>query len=332
MELSAEEMNNIPNQRIVILGAAGFIGYHISNRLKDFNHFNLVLIDNFARSNRDDEFNKLILSQNVTFMDTNLSHPDSYANLFQNGDIVINCAAFNGTNNFYKNPVEVIRNSAVTAIFAAEYSARAKVSKYFYFGSAESYAGGVNLGLTPIPTPENVPLIIDNPHNVRWSYGASKTLGEIATVAIVSQFGINAKIFRVHNIYGPRMGFDHVVPDLVRNFIANNFQVHGVNESRAFMYVDDLVSIIVKFVCDDEIDRNLTYNIGSSQEINIQNLAELILEVLGINHQISSLPNLDGSVLRRIPDTSLLRSRFKYSETELKEGIRRYISWYRSQL
>jgi nucleoside-diphosphate-sugar epimerase len=325
-------MNSKSNQRIIILGAAGFIGYHLSKSIQKLSNINLILVDNFVRSARDDDFNALTLFENVQFTEKDLSIQDSYSNLFQQGDIVVNCVAFNGTNNFYKNPVDVVRHSAITAIYAAEYAAKARVSKYLYFGSAESYAGGINLGFANVPTAENVPLIIDNPRNVRWSYAASKTMGEIATVANLNQYGLDAKIFRVHNIYGPRMGFDHVVPDLVRNFIAGNFEVHGINESRAFMYIDDLVFVVTRFIFTDELDDNLIYHIGSTQETKIQDLADLILKTLEIKQAVIPVPGLEGSVLRRVPDTSLLKRRFAFRETDLKDGIRSYVDWFRNRL
>jgi nucleoside-diphosphate-sugar epimerase len=325
-------MNSKSNQRIIILGAAGFIGYHLSKSIQKLSNINLILVDNFVRSARDDDFNALTLFENVQFTEKDLSIQDSYSNLFQQGDIVVNCVAFNGTNNFYKNPVDVVRHSAITAIYAAEYAAKARVSKYLYFGSAESYAGGINLGFANVPTAENVPLIIDNPRNVRWSYAASKTMGEIASVANLNQYGLDAKIFRVHNIYGPRMGFDHVVPDLVRNFIAGNFEVHGINESRAFMYIDDLVFVVTRFIFTDELDDNLIYHIGSTQETKIQDLADLILKTLEIKQAVIPVPGLEGSVLRRVPDTSLLKRRFAFRETDLKDGIRSYVDWFRNRL
>ena len=321
-------MVTILNKRVVILGAAGFIGFHLSRKIQEIEGVKLVLVDNFVRGNSDDEFNALLDKQNVQFVNKDLSLPNSYIDFFQENDIVINCAALNGTQNFYNVPVQVVRNSAMTAILAAEFAAQASVAKYFYFGSAESYAGGVNLGLVAVPTTENVPLIIEQLQNTRWSYAASKTMGEIATFANVKQYGLNAKIFRVHNIYGPRMGLNHALPDLVKNFTAGNFGVHGVNETRAFMYIDDLVAVILFFIFDYSLDDNLVYHIGSSNEIKIQDLAELIIVLLKINEKIIPLPNLEGSVLRRVPDTTQLKKRFKFIETELAVGINNYIQWF----
>jgi len=318
--------------RIVVLGAAGFIGFHISNSLAKQTNLSLILVDNFVRGERDNQFLKLISNQNVEFKQLDLSIENSYLNLFKEGDIVLNCAALNGTQNFYNAPTQVIRNSAISSILAAEFAAKSNVSKYIYFGSAESYAGGINLGITEIPTNENVPLVIENPINLRWSYAASKSMGEISTIANHFQFGLKAFILRVHNIYGPRMGLNHVIPDLVSKFLAGNFEVYGVNESRAFMYVQDLVSIVEKFVFSEINNNEIIYNVGSVIETNIGKLAQIILKELNIEIEIKQLPSFDGSVSRRVPDITKLKNQFDFLDTDIVVGIRKYINWYKDSL
>lgn len=317
-------------QRIVVLGAAGFIGFHLSKRLSELNKVDLVLVDNLIRGVEDKEFKKLIEKESVSFQELDLSREISYKDLFRPRDIVINCAALNGTQNFYQIPVEVLRHSAITSILAGEFVAKNNVSKYIYFGSAESYAGGVNLGIIKVPTPENVPLVIDCPENMRWSYAASKTIGEIATIANQKQLGLNAVILRVHNIYGPRMGDKHVIPDLVYKFSKGNFEVQGAHESRAFMYVNDLVNVILKFIFDFDSFPDLIFNIGSTREINIRDLAIMIMNELGLTQHLIEIPSLEGSVLKRVPDTNKLRNLLEFEETDLKDGIRNYIDWFKS--
>jgi nucleoside-diphosphate-sugar epimerase len=319
-------------QRIVVLGAAGFIGFHLSKRLSDSNKVDLVLVDNLIRGVEDKEFQKLIEKESVSFQELDLSREIFYKDLFRPKDIVINCAALNGTQNFYQIPVEVLRHSAITSILTGEFAAKNKVSKYIYFGSAESYAGGVNLGITKVPTPENVPLVIDDPENMRWSYAASKTIGEIATIANQKQLGLNAVILRVHNIYGPRMGDKHVIPDLVYKFSKGNFEVQGVHESRAFMYVNDLVNVVLKFIFDFDTFPDLIFNVGSSREIFIKDLSTMIMSELGLAHNIIETPSLEGSVIKRIPDTNKLRNLLEFEETDLKDGIRNYIEWFKSNI
>ena len=292
----------------------------------------LVMIDNYSRGANDTAYKNLAKLDNVRALDLDLSVEDNYLGIFQEGDYVINCAAYNGTQNFYLKPVQVIRNSAITSILAAEYASKFKISKYIYLGTPESYASGIDIGITPIPTPENVPLIIDSPLNLRWSYAASKTIGEVAAIANSEQYGLNSLILRVHNIYGPRMGDNHVIPDLVKKFVNGNFQVHGLNESRAFMYVDDLIYILIKLIFEPIELKNRILHVGSSKETLISDLANLILTELSIQGKVVPGKNFVGSVSRRLPDTSALRQYFDYQETDLKVGIQKYISWYNDNI
>lgn len=317
------------NRRIVILGAAGFIGFHLAKFLNQTCDLEILLIDNLVRGQKDTEFKKLIKSNQINFKQLDLSIETNFHDLFTNRDVVLNCAAFNGTQNFYEKPVEVIRHTAISAVLAAEYSAKAQVEKYIYFGSSESYAGGVTKGYTKVPTVEDVPLIITDVNNPRWSYAASKTLGEVATIANHHQSKMNYIILRVHNIYGPRMGFKHVIPDLIHKFSLGNMEVHGVHETRAFFYINDLTKILFEFIFNDKIINNCIYNIGSSNEISVQKLSELILQEMQIDSSIIPVSSFVGSVERRCPDTSFLRSQVEYSETKLSDGIRDTLSWYR---
>jgi nucleoside-diphosphate-sugar epimerase len=323
-------MNNKDKQRIVILGAAGFIGYHLARFFHENCDLSIVLIDNFARGLNDADFKELINFNRIEFKQLDLTQEKTFIDLFTINDIVINCAAMNGTQNFYEKPVQVIRNSAISAVYAAEYCSKAKVKKYLYFASSESYAGGVTMGYISVPTNENVPLLVQDVYNPRWSYAASKTIGEVATIANHHQYNLQFIILRIHNIYGPRMGFKHVIPDLIHKFSSGNMQVHGVHESRAFFYINDLNKILYEFVFNEKIISNLVYNVGSTTEINVLDLAKIIREELNIDLEIEPLDAFNGSVPRRCPDTSLLRSQINYTETDLIDGLRATLSWYKA--
>jgi UDP-glucose 4-epimerase len=313
------------DSRIVILGAAGFIGYHLSNFFKNKD---LLLIDNFTNSAMDYEFKYLLNLNNIKFMNLDLSDENSFQNLFKANDLVLNCSALNGTQNFYSRPVEVIRNTAITAILSAEYSAKANVQKYVYFGSSESYSGGYELGLVGIPTGENVPFVIPKIGNMRSSYAASKSLGEISTIANSRQAGLPYIIVRIHNIYGPRMGKYHVIPDLIERFMRGDGGIYGMHETRSFMYIKDLVEIINLILFSNQIPINSVFNVGSENETPIIEVARLISEKLNKNIEYYSLGNFEGSVARRRPDTTLLKSKIKYFETDLKVGISNTVDWY----
>lgn len=313
------------NSRTVVLGAAGFIGFHLAKRLVESGQ-NVVGVDNFLRGNNDEDHARLASMENYKFISLDLTKESAYLNLFQQGDFVYNCAALNGTQNFYSNPFSVVENSAIPSIYSAKHAALAKVKRYVYFGSSESYAGGLAFGLIPIPTPEKIPLIVPDVSEVRWSYATSKTMGEIAAIAAKKEFGLSLQILRVHNIYGPRMGDKHVIPDLIRKFGNKDFSVHGVNETRSFFYIDDLINILLSLSMLESVPEVL--NVGSMSEMKIGDLATLIARLMESSGEISPVAGYSGSVLRRCPDTSLLKSIVDFSETSIEIGLSKTIEWY----
>jgi len=316
---------NLRNSRFVVLGAAGFIGFHLVKRLLESGH-NVVGVDNFLRGKSDEFQTELASLENYRFINLDLTVEAAYYELFQQGDCVYNCAALNGTQNFYSSPFSVIENSAIPAIYAAKYAGLANVGRYTYFGSSESYAGGLSLGLVPIPTPERIPLTLPEVTEVRWSYATSKTMGEVAAFAAKKELGLNVQVLRIHNIYGPRMGDKHVIPDLIDKFRKNDFSVHGVDETRSFFYIKDLIDVLLALSDMDSVPEIL--NVGSMSEIRIGDLANLIANLLGSPGDIVPVEGFSGSVLRRCPDTSLLKSLFNFTETPIRAGLSTTIEWY----
>lgn len=313
------------NTRIVILGAAGFIGFHLAKTFIDAG-YNVVGVDNFLRGENDEPYSKLSSSANCKFINLDLSIESAYKDLFQKGDSVYNCAALNGTQNFYSNPLSVIENSAIPSIYAAKYAGLAKVKRYTYFGSSESYAGGLSLGLIPIPTPESIPLALPDVSEVRWSYAASKTMGEVAAFAAKKELDLTIQILRIHNIYGPRMGDKHVIPDLIQKFRNKDYSVHGVNETRSFFYIQDLIEVLLRLAVLENVPEVL--NVGSMSEMRVGDLAVLIARILNTPGEIVPIKGFSGSVLRRCPDTSLLRSIVDLPETPIEIGLAKTIEWY----
>lgn len=317
--------SDLRNTRIVILGAAGFIGFHLANTFADAG-YNVVGVDNFLRGKNDELYSKLSSSANYKSVNLDLSVESAYRDLFQKGDLVYNCAALNGTQNFYSNPLSVIENSAIPAIYAAKYAALAKVKRYTYFGSSESYAGGLSLGLIPIPTPENIPLALPDVSEVRWSYAASKTMGEVAAFAAKKELDLAIQILRIHNIYGPRMGDKHVIPDLIQKFRNNDYSVHGVDETRSFFYIQDLIEVLLRLAVLENVPEVL--NVGSMSEIRVGELAALMARIMKTPGDIVPIESFSGSVLRRCPDTTLLKSIVNLPETPIEIGLAKTIEWY----
>jgi len=313
------------NNRIVIFGAAGFIGYHLALALAKNEQCELVLVDNFVRSDFDSEFKTLISRANCKFTEADARDAQLLEELIKPGDVVYNLVAFNGTDNFYEVPSDVISHSALTGINIARVCATKKVKKYYYFGSSESYAGGIENSWVPLPTPEKVPFVISDPSNPRWSYAISKQIGEMACYANSSQYGLDFLIFRIHNIYGPRMGFDHVVPDLIRKFAQGDGTVLGPDQTRSFLYIDDAIKLILELSSKSEAgDMTETLiNIGSDSEVRIQEVADILKSLINPALELVSQEAPAGSVARRKPDLTLLRKYLSINPLSITEGLAR---------
>jgi len=311
------------NNRIVIFGAAGFIGYHLALALAKNEQCEVVLVDNFVRSEFDSEFKTLISRANCKFIEADARDAQLLEELIKPGDVVYNLVAFNGTDNFYEVPSDVISHSALTGINIARVCATKKVKKYYYFGSSESYAGGIENSWVPLPTPEKVPFVISDPSNPRWSYAISKQIGEMACYANGSQYGLDFLIFRIHNIYGPRMGFDHVVPDLIRKFAKGDGTVLGPDQTRSFLYIDDAIKLILELSIKSEAgDMTETLiNIGSDSEVRIQEIADILKSLINPALELVSQEAPAGSVARRKPDLTLLRKYLSFNPLSITEGL-----------
>lgn len=320
--------------RTLVSGAAGFLGLALAEQLARDERNEVVCVDNFQRGERDAEFEALCRRPNVRFLEIDLASADAARRLPAEAfDVVYHLAALNGTQNFYERPWEVLRCSTLPTFALIEaYGTRPGLGRFVYAGSSESYASTVTRFDWPVPTAEDVPLCIDDPLNARWSYGVSKLHGEIAVVNGCRQHGTPFTVIRYHNIYGPRMGDRHVIPDFIERMVRGVYELNGWEDTRSFLYVDDAVRATIG-LADAAAARDQIVNVGSDQEISILELGRAILSASGVDSEISCRPSPKGSVRRRAPDISKLRALTGFSpKVTLEEGLGRTLEYYRRRL
>ena len=163
----------------VVTGAAGFIGWHLANKLATIDGNNVTVIDDFSNGAADSAFKALIARDNVSFVELDLANDDIPEGVIRNNCTVFHLAAINGTANFYSKPYDVFR----AAIFPTDKLIKECVrtsSKLVQASTSETYAGAVSKFNWTVPTGEDVPLCIEDPTNVRWSYGGGKIGSEKA--------------------------------------------------------------------------------------------------------------------------------------------------------
>jgi nucleoside-diphosphate-sugar epimerase len=249
----------------------------------------------------------------------------------QGVDAVCHLAFVNGTEFFYSRP-ELVLDVGVKGITHVLDACRLHgVRRFILASSSEVYQ-------TPsiVPTPENVPLVVPDPWNPRYSYGGGKIISELMAINYGRTLFDELFIFRPHNVYGPAMGWEHVIPQLTARFVQLTaaqpagrlqFPIQGSgDETRAFCFIDDFTAGFLAMLRGP----SGIYNIGTNVETPIRDLVQCIAGCFGREVAIQPGPLQPGSTLRRCPDITKLRALGFEPETPLALGVRKTVEWYRN--
>lgn len=321
-------------KKILITGGAGFIGYHLGSQVAKDGH-DITIADNFFRSKHDEDLATLLAMPNVRLIKTDLTKQENWTQIGTGYDEVYHLVGVNGTKYFYEIPHEVLRIGVLTTMNALEWfhSVNNKPdAKILYTSSNEAYASALEaFGTLPIPTPENLPLVIADTYNPRWSYGGQKLIGELFFIHYSKAYNFRMSIVRPHNFYGPRAGYEHVIPEIISRVTsrAEPFPLFGADDTRSFCYIADAVLAIQK-VMESRVTDGGTYHIGTAEETIIKNLVENIFDIMKWHPSTLDVKNSpQGSVKRRLADVSKIKGDIGWeATTTLTDGLRKTIDWY----
>lgn len=240
-------------------------------------------------------------------------------------DVVLHLAAIVGVRYVSEHPWETVRDNLLSTLHVLE-QAGAHAGVFLFASSSENYASGVDQGFVPVPTPEEVTLSIGDIALPRWSYAASKLAGESAVFAAARAMGFAPAVIRFHNVYGPRMGPTHVIPEFLERCRAKTdpFPIYGPEQTRSFLYVEDAARAVLE-VCDAIArapQRGGIWNVGSERETVIADLAQTVFDVTGHHPRVDARPAPPGSVARRVPDVSKLAGLGFRPRVDLEHGLR----------
>lgn len=322
------------SKKVLLLGGAGFIGYNITKFLAENRSYSLTIADNFARGRQDDLFNALVDRHGIKVVPGDYTDPKTYELLDDSYDQVYMLASVVGVDNANSIPHEIIRINTALIYNTLEWLRKARVGKVLFTSTSECYAGTIDAFGYTIPTPEEVPLCIEDIGHPRFTYAVTKMLGESGFLNYGRMLNIDTTIVRYHNVYGPRMGFKHVIPHLVVRFRKGEepFKVYGHDQTRAFCYITDAVKGTVLAMEQPNTNGEI-YHIGTQEEITIGELIHYSGELMNFSGTYENAPTYPGSVSRRCPDITKARTQLGYEpEVSWKDGLKQTITWYNDYL
>ncbi|MFI2664679.1 NAD-dependent epimerase/dehydratase family protein [Micromonospora carbonacea] len=317
-------------RRALVLGGAGFIGLHLTERLLADGH-RVVVVDDFSRGRDDERLGALRDDPAVEVVSADLTRPQAWAALPRGCDEIYLLAAVVGVRNVEADPTRVIRVNTLTALHLLDWVEPG--DRVFFSSTSEVYAGGVDARVVPVPTAEDVPVMITDVTSPRFSYAVSKLLGEAAFVHAARARRCAATVGRFHNVYGPRMGTDHVIPEMSLRALDGEdpFRVWGADQYRAFCHVDDAVEAVLRLMRCPAAAGEIVHVGNDAEQTNIGDLAKLVLRVADAAPVLQPMPAPPGSVHRRCPDLATLRRLTGFEPVvPLEDGVRRTFDWYRA--
>lgn len=318
-------------KKVLIIGGAGFIGFNLAYYLSENANCQLTIADNLYRGKMDDYFSDLIVKNNVKFIEADFTKIESFSQLDNDYDQCYMLASVVGVGNTLSYPTEVIRINSFLILNTLEWLEKSDVRKVIFTSTSENYAGTIDSFGFQIPTPENIPLSISDISHPRYTYAVTKMLGESGFLNYSKVFDFECTILRYHNVFGPRMGFEHVIPNLAQRFLEGNenpFLMYGHDQTRAFCYVTDAIEATVMAMESDNTNGEI-YHIGTDEEITIETLIKTTGKYFEYQGSYEIAPTFPGSTKRRCPDISKAFNDFSYKpKTTWKEGLKETLIWY----
>ena len=333
--------------KILVTGAAGFIGYHVCKSLLEKSH-NVVGLDNindyYDTKLKFDRLKELGISEeeaknyNVpvqsgthtkfSFVRMALEDRKNLPELFktESFDIVCNLAAQAGVRYSLENPEAYIDSNLVGFLNILEASRHNNIKHLVYASSSSVYGANEKV---PFETKDRV----DNPVSL---YAATKKSNELMAHTYSHLFNLPTTGLRFFTVYGP-WGRPDMAMFLFTDAILNDRPIKVFNNGqleRDFTYIDDIVEGVTKIIESDTANQTAdvpykVYNIGNNQSVKLMDFIQSIEECLGVKAKKDMLPMQPGDVMRTWADVNDLITDHGYSpNTPVKEGIAHFIDWY----
>jgi GDP-L-fucose synthase len=303
------------NERITITGGKGFLGRHLIRKLQEKGYQNLSIAD---------------------LPEYNLVRLEDVHRLYEDlkPDIVLHLAAKVGGIGFnQENPGALFHDNIMMGIQLLHEGYLRKIDKFVALGTICAYPK-----FTPVPFKEE-DIWNGYPEETNAPYGLAKKMMLVQSQAYRQQYGFNSIFLLPVNLYGPGDNFNpnssHVIPALIKKCIdaiisgEDEIIVWGTGKAtREFFYVEDATEAII--LATEKYNKSDPVNIGAGFEISIRNLVDLIVELTGYKGEVTWDETKPDGQPRRMLDTTKAYREFGFkAKTDLREGLKKTIDWYR---
>lgn len=309
---------------ILVTGAAGFIGSHLTDALLS-SGASVIGVDNFITGKKKN-LDHLSTQEKFSFIEADVSQS---LPSFATPDLVFHLASPASPLGYQSHPIETYLVNSIGTHTLLQHLLKANANaRFVYTSTSESYGD-------PLEHPQketywgNV-----NPNGPRSMYDESKRLGETICGVHVNSFKLDCRIARIFNTYGPRIDIDdgRVIPDFMKSALdATPFTIHGDgSQTRSFCYVTDLVAGLMRLMEVDGIIGE-TINLGNPEEITIKDLGTKISTIAGIPLQMNQVDSRRDDPSRRCPDITKAREMLGWEpKVSLDEGLKMTLEYFQT--
>lgn len=313
---------SIKGKNVLVTGGAGFLGSWICEVLVE-GGAKVICLDNLV-SGLESNISHLMDKDNFKFIQHDITQPIFFDEQI---NVVMHLASRASPFEFEKYPIQILKANTL-GIWVALGIAKKHDARFLYASTSEIYGAA-----REIPTSEEYRGNV-NPVGPRSCYDEAKRCGESYVIAYKMQHGLDARIARIFNTYGPRMRaegvYGRVIPRFVEQALSNKpLTIFGDGtQTRSFCYVTDQVEGLLRLAFLEEAKRELV-NIGSDEEITILELAKLIKELTNSSSEIDFHPLPKDDPPRRKPDITKAKKILKWEpKVKLEEGLLHMIEWF----
>jgi nucleoside-diphosphate-sugar epimerase len=313
-------------KKYLVTGGTGFIGSALVRSLLREGHAVRVLDNNTRGSQR-----RLSgVEDQIEMIEGDIRDVAVVESALAGVDAVCHLAYINGTEFFYSNPELVLEVAVKGMMNLLDGCISQGVGEFVLASSSEVYQ-------TPpvVPTDETAPLSVPDVLNPRYSYGGGKIICELLAMNYGRKHFDRVVIFRPHNVYGPDMGWEHVLPQFIMRMKGLSdepgeplaFSIQGTGqETRAFIYIDDFTNGLLRVI--EKGEHLNVYHIGTQEELTIEAVAQEVGRFFNRDVQVLASEATQGSTLRRCPDISKLKQLGFKPNVAFREGVAKMAQWY----